>query len=304
MYHYHAHGLHVVSELKFPELLPDIKKPDTAATVSIMLGDVSPLGLSNPIDKGLFHQITRDEIWLHVPPIGHFLMTDGNLITVSPTKKIDKDSLRECVLSTCFKMLLLQRHLFLIQASVIKVGESCIALAGVSGAGKSTLAAAFVNQGYTILADDFAVINSAGEVVPGFPLLKLWEAAAKPLNIDTTGLKKIRPRIRKFTLPLREKFQSERLPIKAMYVLNDTHQSDYSINPLLGAKKILCLQNMGFKKNFLKSLEIESKMVVQAAKTAHQVAIAFITRPHDEFKLNEGVALIEHDLRERGLLHE
>ena len=76
------------------------------------------------------------------------------------------------------------------------------------GSGKSTLSGAFFNRGYSILADDICAINNEGSVLPSFPQIKLWADVAKKLIINTQTLKKIRPNVDKFALPLKKQFIS------------------------------------------------------------------------------------------------
>ena len=304
MYHYTAYGIPIISELCLPELTPQEHKMQAIVdAVTIKIGDVNPDGLEAPTTKGLFYQVTAQQMWLHVPPIGYFLVTDGHLITVSPAAEIDEDSLREYIFSLCLGVILLQRGLFVLQGSTIKMGFHCFSIIGHSGVGKSTLTAAFLKRGYDILADDFTAIHQQGHVLPGLPLLKIWFDAAKKLEIETASLKKIRPRIQKFILPVGERFHDKALPLKMIYLLDDMQQSEYRYNPILGVKKIPCLQNVIYRKSSLRGLDKEKHLLMCSIKLASQVAMTRITRPHDEFKLEECVDFIEKDLSDRGIIH-
>lgn len=304
MYYYFAYGLSIISELLLPDLMRDEHQiRNMADVVTIKMGDVNPQGLAEPTIKGLFFQMTETQLWLNVPPIGHFLITDGHLITVSPAPHIDEDSLREFILSLCLGVILLQRRLFVLQGSSIKISGHCFAITGLSGAGKSTLTAAFFKRGYTILSDDFTAINPQGEVLPGLPLLKIWFDAAKKLGIDPQPFKTIRPYIQKLMMPLGDQFCHEPLPLKMVYILDDTQQNEYAYHPILGVKKIPCLQNFIYKKNYLQGLEKEKSFLMYAVKIANQVAMTRITRPHDEFKVEECVDFIEKDLCEREIIN-
>lgn len=304
MYCYFAYGLPIISELRLPELMLQERQEETMDNaVTINIGDVNPEGISQPSTKGLFYQVTEQQLWLHVPSIGYFLITDGHLITISPAAGIDEDSLREYIFSFALGVILLQRRLFVLQGSAIKMGEHCFSIAGHSGAGKSTLTAAFLKRGYAILADDFTAIHQQGHVLPGLPVLKIWFDAAKILEIESASLKKIRPRIQKFIIPLGAQFCDKPLPVKMIYILDDAQQNEYTYNPILGVKKIPCLQNFMYRKSSLMGLDNEKHLHMCSIKIANQVAMTRITRPHDEFKLEECVDFIEKDLTERGFFH-
>lgn len=304
MYHYHAYGLRIQSELSFPELLsPDYLLTDFADGLTIKIGRLKRAGLDAPISKGLFHQATERQIWLNIPPIAHFLISDGNIITVFPVKKIDEDSIRECILSVCLGVILLQRGLFVLQGSTIKMGNDCFSISGLSGAGKSTLTSAFLKRGYSILTDEFSPINSHRQVLPGYPRIKLWFDTLKQMNIETENLERVRPPIQKFGLPLGEQFHTSPLPVKVVYIMSDMNQTEYSYHPIVGVKKIPLLQNFIYKKNYLEGLEKYKPIFLCMTKLVNQLGIVRIERPHEAFNLDECVDFIENDLQERGLSH-
>lgn len=56
------------------------------------------------------------------------------------------------------------------------------------------------------------VLLTHGEVQPSFPQIKLWSDSAIHLNIDTQFLRRIRPTMEKFAVPLGKQFYKELLP--------------------------------------------------------------------------------------------
>ena len=72
-----------------------------------------------------------------------------------------------------------------LHGSVVMVGERALMLAGPSGAGKSSVAAALVDLGCPLLADDLAVLETNGRtvnVLPYLPRLKLYREAGSFLG--------------------------------------------------------------------------------------------------------------------------
>ena len=51
------------------------------------------------------------------------------------------------------------RGLFVLHASSVNMNGSAIAFSGFKGYGKSTTAMAFYNQGYSVVADDYIIID-------------------------------------------------------------------------------------------------------------------------------------------------
>ena len=300
MYHYYAFALHIHSELAFPELLPSPYAP--SVDVSILFGHVSASGLDTPNKpRGLFYQVTQSELWLHVPNVARFLIRHGNQIIIDPMIGVDEDSIRVFILGSCMGALLMQRDLFLLHGNAIKVGDHCISFVGHSGAGKSTLSGAFFKRGYSILADDVCAVSEAGDVLPSFPQIKLWFDAAKQLDIDTQGLRRIRPLIEKFAVPLALQFQREALPLKMVYVLHAHNKDEFNFSTLTGMQKLQPLRVNTYRKNYLTGLGKDRCHFDRCARIASKISLVRINRPNDGFKLDALVDLVQQDLTERGL---
>ena len=301
MYNYRAFNLPIQSELKFPELLPLSCPINTDEAITITWGEVSAEGLGAAPTKGLYYQATTTELWLHVPNIARFLIRHGKHIIIDPVSGIDEDSVRLFILGSCMGALLMQRNLLLLHGNAVKIEERCITFVGHSGAGKSTLSGAFFKRGYSILADDICAITPQGDVLPSFPQVKLWFDTAHHLGIDTTTLRKIRPAIEKFAIPLKGQFHQNTLPLKVVYVLNSHNKDDFDFEPINGMHKLLPLQNHTYRKSYLKGLAKDRTHFAQCADLAKQIDLVRITRPHDGFKLDELVELVLQDLQCRGM---
>lgn len=302
MYTYYAFGLRIKSDLAFRELLP-CSNP-TSIDVTIQWGAVDSSGLDAPrSSKGLYYQAMESALWLHVPNVARFLITQGQQIIIDPIEGVDEDSIRVFILGSCMGALLMQRNLFLLHGNAIKVGDHCVSFVGHSGAGKSTLSGAFFKRGYSILADDVCAVNADGHVVPSFPQIKLWFDAAKQLDIDTHALNKIRPLIEKFAVPLAQQFHPNTLPLKMVYSLHAHNKDEFHFMPITGMHKLQPLQINTFRKNYLKGLQKEQSHFKQCAQIASQIGVVRINRPNDGYKLDELVGLVEQDLTARGLHH-
>ena len=302
MYTYYAFALRIKSEIAFPELLAcsNASLPE----ISITWGEVSPTGIDTQNQsKGLFFQASESALWLHVPKVARFLIIHGNQIIIDPFEGVDEDSIRVFILGSCMGALLIQRDLFLLHGNAIKVGEHCISFVGHSGAGKSTLSGAFYKRGYSILADDVCAVNVSGLVVPSFPQIKLWFDAAKHLNIDSRALRKVRPLIEKFAVPLALQFHQGALPLKMVYVLNAHNRDEFQFTTVSGMQKLQPLQTNTFRKGYLNGLKKEQVHFKRCVQIASQIGLVRINRPTDGYKLKELVDLIEQDFIVRGLHH-
>ena len=303
MYKYHAFQLNIHSELYFPELLEQSVLDDFTADLTIKWGNVNPDGLDHPLMTRLFWQANEQMLWLHVPGVARFLVTQGSQITIHPYPAVDEESIRVFLLGSCMGALMMQRGLFLLHGNAVKIGEHCISFVGHSGAGKSTLSAAFFQRGYSILADDVCAVSHEGRVLPSFPQIKLWTDSARQLNIETQPLRRIRPGIEKFAVPLGLQYQPTALPLKVVYVLHAHNQDKFSFTPISGMQKLKPLQNNTYRANYLKGLAQEKAHFGRCGRIASQISLVSILRPNDGFQLDKLVDLIEGDLKQRGLVH-
>lgn len=302
MYFYHAFGLNIQSGLNLPELLAYPNNSNINPDVTIQFGDVAKAGLSEVMAGGAFYQANHDELWLDVPNVARYLITHGNCITIDPYEQADEDSIRVFLLGSGMGALLMQRDLFLLHANAIKMGDACVSFSGNSGAGKSTLSAAFMRRGYSVLADDVCAVNQAGQVMPSFPQVKLWADSSYKLEIKTDELRRIRPKIEKFAVPLNQQFYSANLPLKVLYILNSHNQETFEFEAIEGMHKMLPLKNNTYRSQYLKGLGKTKKHLKHVGSLASQVDVVRITRPRAGFQLDELVDLIQKDLLERGVV--
>lgn len=297
MYRYLAFQMIIDSELAFPELSP-VTRDSKPAEILIRYGAVNPQGLAKPCRQYRHVQGNTKELWLDIPDVARFLMTNGISITIDPKVGIDEASLRVFLLGSCFAALLIQRGLLLLHGSTVQIGQRAVTFVGSSGQGKSTLAAAFFKHGYAILSDDVCAINAEGFVIPGFPQIKLWIDTIKQLGFETRALRRVRPQIEKYGILLGSQFCNHLLPLHNVYVLNHHDACDVHIIDWSGLKKIALLQEQTFRPVFVKALAKEFQYGIQYGQLAKRIQVASVTRPERGYPLDDLVGTIESDLKQ------
>lgn len=304
MHNYTAFGLMIQSELPFRELLSVPRPVNNKYDITIKLGSVDPVGLNGtPSPQGVFYQVTSSKLWLHVPNVARFRVTNGHQIIIEPLAETNEDSIRLFALGSCMGALLMQRNLFLLHGNAISINDGhCVSFIGDSGVGKSTLSGAFFRRSYSILADDICAINTEARVMPSFPQIKLCADAAQQLQIDARSLNRIMPSLNKFAVSLGDQFYPIASKLKMVYVLDTHHQDSITITPLVGTEKLDALQQNIYRKQYLNERESVYACLKQCMQIASQIDIARITRPINGFKLNELVDAIESDLSKRGFM--
>ena len=152
-----AYDLSIDSELAMPELLPG--RHTGVPDVHIRLGSVTVDGLPQGKQLGPFLWVAAETLWLEIPHIARFLISQGNEIIIDPEPGIDEDSVRVFLLGPVIGALLFQRGYLVLHGNAIRIGDQCLVCVGHSGVGKSTLAAGFMQRGYDILADDVVPVD-------------------------------------------------------------------------------------------------------------------------------------------------
>lgn len=293
---YSAYGLTIQSALPLPELLPRQAGGVQAPDVQIRIASVPPDGLADGQPLGEYYWASAHSVWMQIPNVGRFQVLKGCEILVDPQPDVDQDSIRVFLLGSAFGALLFQRGHLVLHGNAIRIGDHCLVCVGHSGAGKSTLAAGFMRRGYAVLADDVVPVDDQCRALPGFPRIKLWQDVADQLMIDTSNLRRIRPSIEKFNLPVSAQDLSTPLPIRWVYILNRDDGDGIRIEPIRGMQRFQALREDTYMPHFLDATGQKSEHLKRCGKLAGTARLARITRPQDGFHLDPMVDAILADI--------
>ena len=290
---FHLYGLVAESDWLLPECLPadQLAVPD----IFIINGLVPKDGI-DPLSKDMYEQSIESEFWLDVEEVARYWIRHGNEIIIEPYPDVDEESIRVFLLGSALGALLFQRGLLLIHGNAIEVNDACVVCVGDSGAGKSTLAAAFLQDGYRLLADDVVPVTADGLATPGFPRIKLWGDTARQLGIDTSGLRRIMPDMDKYNVPLGDRYCNTPLPVKWVYVLEPSERSDFGLLPYEGMSRFEPLHENTYRVHFLEAMALKPQHLQQVAKLAGNIRMAKIQRPQSGFRIDELVQFILDDI--------
>ncbi|HZX32078.1 MAG TPA: hypothetical protein VFF03_12065 [Rhodocyclaceae bacterium] len=296
---YTAYGLSIDSQIHLPELLSFEAGDAETAEVTIHFG---PEASAPPVDGhqlGPFLWVTPERLWLHVPRVARFLISNGNDICIAPEPGGDEDSIRVFLLGSVFGALLLQRGQLVLHGNAIRIGDQCMVCVGRSGVGKSTLAAGFLRRGYEILADDVVPVDNECRALPGFPRIKLWQDVADRLNIDTTGLRRIRPNLEKFNYPIALTADTPPLPIRWIYILNRNPVfQEIRLESIQGLQRFHPLHNNTYRVRFLDGMGQQPEHLERCGQLAGRVRLARVTRPDNGFQLDQLIDRLLADVAE------
>lgn len=295
LYRYQAFGLTLQSDI---ELFTPLSAKKYARTqIKIAKGKVNKKGLTKPKVSQLHFQASPGKLWLEIPAVGWFLISNGEQIKYQGAPKVDNHTLRLFLLGTCMAALLHQRNLIVLRATAVKFKNEAVVFASFSSEGKTTLAAVMHKQGYKILTDDICVIDDNHKVLPGYPMLKLWQDCFKVMGIKPGTIPRIRPQVAKYAYPLDKGFCTESLPIKAIYILKTWNKDQPELNTITGIQKIIPLQSQTYRLQYLEGLGLALNNMKRLMHLAGKIKLCHVTRPQHAYKVSQLIEFIRSDIK-------
>jgi hypothetical protein len=310
---YHAFGLNIQSEIDLPELLTSeseatdgLRLASCSADVDVRFGSV-PSQIEAQ-DSGICFQAAPSRMLINLPDVARFDIRDGREIVIDRADGVCDSTLRLFVLGYCMGALLHQRQKLVLHAAVVARDDHCLAFAGVSSAGKSTLAAALIQRGYNLVADEIGVIDVGPDkmprVLPGYPALLLWKRSLKKLNLDIEPMGPVRPEIEKFVVPVHGSFLDTPQRLTHLYVLNSWNQEDVELKAAEGFGRFNAFLNHTYRERYLKGMGLARNRQQQVAAVVPHVKVQHLSWPQSWDDMDRAIEVVEEDLNESSLIEK
>ena len=149
------------------------------------------------------------------------------------------------------------------------------------------------------MSDDVCAISlgkdGVPQVFPSYPQLKLWADAIKTLERNPESLRKVRPQLEKYALPLQDGFARKPMPFHSVYVIGTTNTQDLDLQPLQGTERFQAIANNTYRIRFLEGLGPKVSHFGQVVATVRHLRVCRVTRPRRPFLLDELADLLEKD---------
>jgi hypothetical protein len=235
---------------------------------------------------------------LSVNEVARYLVLGNREIRIHPLPGSSEADIRTFLLGSVLGALLHTRQMLVLHASAIQTERGAVVFMGRSGAGKSTLLGAFLQSGYSMLADDKAGICLTGDGVvramPGLPLIRLTEAAAEKLRYPVQGGQK-RQRLDKYVVPV-EQFSKNPITVRAAYSLVAHNQQYIRLEPLDTLASFQALNRYTYMRRFVEMTEGRQSHFRILSEASRQVRVTRALRPAHPFLIEELRAQIEEDM--------
>jgi hypothetical protein len=296
-------GWHVRSELPLPELLPWAGAADHEPDIVVRLGDV-PDRLPGAVDCTPFRQFNAEgAVRFAVDGVAAYLVEGGNRVTVSCAMPVDAADIALFFLGSVFGFLCHQRGVLPLHASCIEIDGRTIAFSGVSGAGKSTLAAALVQRGYKLLADDVTVIAAARgsppTVLPSFPRQKLWRDSLTALSISEGRRLRQDAAFEKFEHTVLEQFCAQPRPLHSLALLS-THSlaAEPVVERVTGQQAFEAVWGAVYRPKYARMPAHAARLFAQCSQMARELRVAHVRRPRNLNDLTRFIDALPELLRD------
>lgn len=292
------YGLSIRSILPLPGCAGSDETPD----VTIQFGYVSDTLPGATLIKACTQEC-KGQFLLTLDRVANYLVENGNSITIQPAPGATEDEIRLFLMGSVWSVLLLQRGLLPLHGCGIMTDNGAVVFTGPSGNGKSTLAAAFMDRGFPLIADELCAIRITDQpmLLQGFPQVLLWEDALKKLGKDIKGLSPARPDLLKYIVPVNNTTHHASIPLKRIYILS-TDKDNMSITPpLKGMKKIQALIDSTYHAHHVEGQGVRVDHFKQCSSAASHIEVKGVERPSGPFDIEKLVKLITEDFQ-RGQL--
>ena len=268
---YLAYGLVVDSDIELPEL------PEGAGTVRadirITCGHVQrPQGIAQDSDD--YVGIDDETVRFHTPHAS-FRIASGRELTVDAVTGASQESLRLAILGRALGAMLQWQGLFVLHASAVARGGRAIAFAGASGSGKSTTAAAFLEAGWKLVADDLVVIDldsHLARVRPGVGQIKLWPDSASSLGLRSEDYDRVHVNHEKRRVPIDSANVADEMPqLAGIYILASAPGAS-RVEELTHQEGLVELLRHSYAPRIMRALGRQSEHLEQCARLAQLAA--------------------------------
>lgn len=269
MNHYKIYGMHFTSDFTFIQLeILSGKEAEEPVIFTVSEGSVPEEYKS---EKSCYSRIGKPVSYL-ANHTCYLLVENGNRVVYERKPGAEDNNLNAYLLGWGLAMLCFQQGKASIHCSCVADKDGAILISGRSGSGKSTMTTAFLKAGYTLVADDMAVVapDDTGKIcaLPAFPYQKLCRDAAENGGMDLKELIYIDEKKDKFLIPYKGIFPTEPIPIRAMLILDWNAQKGVEVNRIEGVNKLYaCIDAL-----FLKVLFKENLRCVENVTACLQLA--------------------------------
>ena len=299
---YRAYGLRIRSAVALPFDPPArFRRLRTGRDRAPRRRSRDPPRLQRPLDRSNRWQARPGAFLMRVEDVARYLVTGGRDMLIDPLGTDDGDVVAFFA-SSPFTALLQQRGVATLHAASVATEAGAVLLLGRSGIGKSSLAAALVERGYPLLADDVTgvTLDAGGRPValPAFAHQRLWANTLDEMHWRGRAQSRVQRGLEKYWMPA-QRACAVPLPVCAAFVLEANDHPDIGIEPAPPGSAFRLLWKNIHRRRMMSAMGQHLAHFRTVTATARRVPVARMTRPRYPFLLDALADHVEAHLRER-----
>ena len=237
---------------------------------------------------------------MEVAGVARYLIADGRDVRIEPLGADHADIVS--FLMGLWAVLLQQRGVTTLHAAAVRISAGAVLLLGRSGHGKSSLAAALVERGHALLADDLTgLVLSGGRAtaLPSFTSLRLWKQTLDKMRMVPQARSKVRQGLEKYWVKASSAWM-QASPVCAAIALTPNHDADIRIVHVPPNDAFWLLCEYAHRRRALTAMGQRPALFRVATAMARQVPVLRACRPHHPFLLDELADAVEAHMAELG----
>ena len=183
-----------------------------------------------------------------------------------------------------------------IHAGAISDGENIFLISGYSGAGKSSVTANLLERGLKLAADDMVRTKKESNALfayPSFPMQKLCVNELFLRGIDFSDLKPVDGEDDKFFVPVNDRSESNKLPVKSLIFIKKADVDELKIRILSGKELLKVFSDCVFILHLSDTEFNKPEFMIRLLKHLECIKVYEIERPEDKNTLNEVTEIVD-----------
>ncbi len=298
MYNYRMYGMRIVSDREIFQLLTEDRALELDAAEGAQNSDLPVVyiqkGVTNEMktrDKdGTKWGIDSTDSWIS-NKTAWINVLNGDHICYEVKPGGEDSKLNSYLLGFGMALIALQKKILPIHSSGIMKGNNAILISGDSGAGKSSLTAAYIENGFDLMADDVTYIKKGEDnmpfAYPAFPYQKLCRNEVEKRHQGEEGLVYIGEEKDKFLVPWRGNYTAGSRPLKAIIYMSKYQGDELLIEEIKGFEKYLVLSKALFMIALIGEKAYQKEIGENVMWLASKVPVIGVLRPDGQDTLAE-----------------
>lgn len=280
MYCYIMYGKKIYTDLYFRQLVPIEPVTMEEADVVILEGKVSDAVKQGEKEKNFSYGKEYGFLCNYTLWYEYF---DGRRIVYERKEGANEEYVRTYLLGFGLSFLLLQRGELVVHCSAVSKDGKAYLVAGESGSGKSTITKVLLENGFTLMGDDTALVkvneNQVPMVYPAFPYQKLCRDVVDEKGLKVEELILVDEEKDKYLVPYEGAFSTEPVPFGGLFCLAVGNVEACIFETVNGVEKMqLCAMNL-FARKLLGKKVLSPEIAFECFRIIGNVPVHTIIRP-------------------------